>query len=953
MCESDSVTKGATMRTILAIAVLIAGIGVLTLSAGPLAVGSTAPQLPAGSVPNVIADLALGQDDLLHDQENLVDSASFDDVQGVATDGLGHVYVSDAGNNRILGWRNMSALVNGQGADLVIGQPDFLSYYCNQAQGAASFVSSSNTLCYPEGLAVDNADNLYAVDSQNSRVLEYNTPFNTCATFPCVGPAANLVFGQGSSGTNFGSGGGGWGPAGLNVPSGVAVDGSGNVYIADPNNQRVLEYNDPLGSSPPNVTADLVFGQGSSGTSFSATTCTDGQYGDPPPSATGLCFPTGVTLDRSGNLYVDDNRNNRVLEYNDPLGSSPPNVTADLVVGQGSSGNNFTTGACTGVPPTGFDDTLSQPTATGLCQPEALTVDGTGDLWVADSTNNRLLEYITPLTTDVTADLVLGQFDFNHRQYNRTKAQGLFFGFSGEVPEIGVAVDSLDHVYVADQFNNRVLGWRNAGALATGQPADLVIGQRDFKSYMVNEGGLNSPTAETLSWPAGVNVDGAGNLYVVDYNNGRVLEYTAPFSACSSFPCVGGPANIVFGIDATGKNFTTVGTCSSPTATDLCYPAGVAIDGAGNVYISDNGFGRVLEYNNPLGSNPPNVTADLVFGIDSTGQNFTSRGGSTITATSLDSPVGLAFDASGNLYVADNNFNRVLEYNNPLGSSPPNVTADLVLGVDSTGKNFNSLGICERNAISVCPPTGLAFDANGNLYVANGQYNRVLEFNNPVGSNPPNVTADLVFGQQGNPFDFTDDGCDTEGLDTPSVSATVLCYPEGVALDTQGNLYVVDTQNNRVVVYNQPLGDSKSAPTPTPTASATATATATPTITATPTATPLPTPVPVKLEINPRSIDFGVVRVGHGRAHNVKVTNPKGNEKNPGITVYMEGLDEPGSPFTVNNLCTGPLLAGRFCQITVSFAPANAVTYRATLKFVDNAKSEPQSVSLTGKGKSP
>ena len=724
----------------------------------------------------------------------------------------------------------------------------------------------------------------------------------------------------------------------------MAVDRSGNVYVADYNNSRVLEYNNPLGSSPANVTANLVFGQGSSGTSFFTRICSDGQYGDPPPTATGLCWPTDVAVDGSGNLYIADESNSRVLEYDDPLASSPRNVTADLVLGQGSSGSNFTANSCVGVPPTGPETLISQPNATGLCYPEALTVDSGGDLWVADSINNRLLEYVTPLTTDVTADLVLGQSDFNHNQYNRTKAKGLNFGLGlqgAEYPTVGVAVDPLDHVYVTDYFNNRVLGWRNAGALANGQSADLVIGQTDFISPMINEGNGNSPGAGTLSGPVAVGVDGAANLYVADYGNNRALEYTAPFSACSSFPCVGGPANIVFGIDATGKNFTTAGTCSTPTATDLCEPAGIAIDSLGNVYISDNGFRRVLEYNNPAGSNPPNATADLVFGIDSTGKNFTARGGATLNATGIDSPVGLAVDANGDLYVADNNFNRVLEYNNPLGSSPPNVTADLVFGVDSTGKNFNSYGICGDYAYSICPPIGLALDHSGNLYISSGEQDGVLEYNNPLGSNPANVTPDLVFGQGGR-----------GGNCTSPVSATEVCNPAGVAFDSQGNLYIADTGNNRVVVYDQPLGDSTSAPTATPTASPTATASVTPTGTPTPTATatPLPTPVPVKLTIKPRSINFGKVQIGSSRAHNVKVTDPKGNKKKPGLTVFMEGLDEPGSPFTVNNLCTEPLAPGRFCMIGVTFAPTDAVTYTATLKIMDNAKSELQSVSLTGKG---
>lgn len=1029
LCESNFASKmeippkGATTPTSLAIALLIAGIGLLTLRAEPRAADSTAPQLPAaaGSGPNVTADSALGQDDLLHNQRNLVDSGSLFNYlaysgQGVATDSFGHVYLSDNGNDRILGWRNMSALMNGQGADLVLGQPDFLSSYCNQSEGG--WVPTSTTLCYPAGLAVDNADNLYVADRGNNRVLEYNTPFNTCASFPCVGPAANLVFGQGSSGTSFGTNIAGLGATGLDDPLGVAVDGSGNVYIADMLNHRVLEYNDPLGSSPPNVTAGLVFGQGSSGTSFDTNTCADGEYGNPPPSAIGLCFPTGVAIDRPGNVYIADYNNSRVLEYDDPLGSSPPNVTADLVFGQGSSGTSFGTNSCangeygnplpsaiglclpTGVaidgsgnvyiadyidsrvleyndalgssPPnvtadlvfgqgsSGSDFTANsctgpQPSATSLCYPEALIVDGAGDLWVADTTNNRLLEYTTPITTDVTADLVLGQSDFIHNRLNRTKAQGLDFGSVGE-PALGMAVDPLDHVYVADYLNNRVLGWRNAGALVSGQPADLVVGQPDFNSYMVNQGTNSSPTAGTLSGPVGVGVDGAGDLYVADYGNNRVLEYTAPFSACSSYPCVGGPANIVFGIDATGKNFTTVGTCSAPSATDLCEPAEIAIDASGNVYISDQGFGRVLEYNNPLGSKPPNVTADLVFGIDSTGKNFTSRGGATISATSLDSPVGLVFDASGNLYVADSNFNRVLEYNDPLGSSPPNVTADLVLGVDSTGKNFTSLGICAANAISLCPPTELALDGSGNLYVADSGSNRVLEYNHPLGSNPPNVTPDLVFGQGSSGTNFTSGVCAEGVWDGPPVSATGLCNPAGVALDTEGNLYVVDVQNNRVVVYNQPLGGATSAPTSTPTPTPTATATATPTGTATPTATPSPTPIAdAMLLVSPKTIRFPtqVVLGKHGatiRARRLVMRNPKNRRQNAAITIGSITSTDP--QFQPSSDCNGQVLPpGGRCVVAVTFTPDSPGPHNGTISIPSNARNGVRAVMVKGRGR--
>jgi NHL repeat-containing protein len=132
------------MRTSLAIALLIAGIGLLTLSAGPRAVGSAATKrtAAAGSGTNVTADLVLGQADLLHKQRNLADSGSLVGGQGVVTDSLGQIYLSDTGNNRILGWRNLGALVNGQGADLVIGQPDFLSSYCNQTEFGALYLQT-------------------------------------------------------------------------------------------------------------------------------------------------------------------------------------------------------------------------------------------------------------------------------------------------------------------------------------------------------------------------------------------------------------------------------------------------------------------------------------------------------------------------------------------------------------------------------------------------------------------------------------------------------------------------------------------------------------------------------------------------------------------------------------------------------------------------------------------
>ena len=112
--------------------------------------------------------------------------------------------------------------------------------------------------------------------------------------------------------------------------------------------------------------------------------------------------------------------------------------------------------------------------------------------------------------------------------------------------------------------------------------------------------------------------------------------------------------------------------------------------------------------------------------------------------------------------------------------------------------------------------------------------------------------------------------------------------------------------------------------------------------------------MPVKLTIKPTSLKFGTVTVGdHKGPKDVTVTNPKGGKKKPGVTVLMEGYSGAGSPYSVENGCDGPLEPGAKCTIGVTFTPTEPVEQNATLMIIDNAENEPQSVKLTGKGKTP
>ncbi len=260
---------------------------------------------------------------------------------------------------------------------------------------------------------------------------------------------------------------------------------------------------------------------------------------------------------------------------------------------------------------------------------------------------------------DTVADRELGQPDFFHDTANIPESDVM----NGPVL---IAIDKSvtpNRLYVADQSNNRVLGYKSVNALMSGQFADLVIGQPDAYSSACDNGGRS---ATSLCAPAGIAVDNAGNLFVTDTDNHRVLEYNQPFASGRT---ANQPANWVLG---QGGDFTSsgcnLGANSFPNAETLCFPVGVALDGAGNLYVADAGNNRVLEYNAPFITA---FAANRVFGqfgnftINAANDNGANKSGAP-SAGNLSNPAGISVDAAGNLYVADLNNNRGLKFNTPL-----------------------------------------------------------------------------------------------------------------------------------------------------------------------------------------------------------------------------------------------------------------------------------------------
>src|SRR5437867_805493 len=206
-------------------------------------------------------------------------------------------------------------------------------------------------------------------------------------------------------------------------------------------------------------------------------------------SATALANPFGISFDSTGNLWLADNANTRVLMF--PKGAGFTNgEAATIVIGQGS----FTT------------NTIGT-TETTLSSPKGISFDSAGNLWVTDSLNNRVLMFPkgTGFTNGEAATIVIGQSTFT------TAASGV--SATAIFRPQGIAIDSSGNLWVADSSNHRVLMFPKGTGFTNGEAATIVIGQSTFTT---NVGGT---TTTTFFVPSALAFDSSGNLWVADQNN--------------------------------------------------------------------------------------------------------------------------------------------------------------------------------------------------------------------------------------------------------------------------------------------------------------------------------------------------------------------------------------------------------------------------------------------------
>lgn len=372
-------------------------------------------------------------------------------------------------------------------ADAVIGQPGFTTNLANQGLGAAT----GATLNGNRGLFVDSTGRLWVADTSNHRVLM----FNNAATF-ANGASADLVLGQANfTSTDENRGAVNPDKNTLAGPRSVVVDSAGRCYVADSDNKRILRYDPPFTNG---MDAVQVFGQAGSFT-------TKNQAATNAATADNLGNPDGIGIDKLDNLWCADRFLSRVVRYNTPA-AGVGDTTADLVIGQ----PNFTSADP--------NQNNANPSANTLNRPIGCCLDAAGNLYVADEFNNRVLLYLAPLSTNMNATRVYGQPDFASSGTNTGGRSA-----SSINGAVYVAVDPVSgNLYVADAINNRMLEYTTPVADSV---ADRVFGQGgDFTTGTTNNGGIS---ADSISDIGGVACDSLGNVYGGDRLNSRVLRYNA------------------------------------------------------------------------------------------------------------------------------------------------------------------------------------------------------------------------------------------------------------------------------------------------------------------------------------------------------------------------------------------------------------------------------------------
>jgi len=474
----------------------------------------------------------------------------------------------------------------------------------------------------------------------------------------------------------------------LGGPSGVAVDAAGNLFATDCTNRIVVKI-----SSAGVLT--VVAGNGIGGFSGDGRPATSAQFS----------CPWGVTLDSAGNLYVADSGNNRVRKV------SPTGVIS-TIAGTGTAG---------------FSGDEGPATIASFSGLTGVAVDTGGNVYIAD-TNNQRVRRASP---DGTITTVAGN---GTASYSGDGGPATLASVNNP---FGIAVDAAGSLYIADTMNNRIRKVPRGGVITT------VAGNGTCGF----SGDLGPAVSASLCGPDSVALDSAGNLYIADDANRRVRKVS--------------PSGVITTVAGTGT-YGFSGDGGPALNASFYYQRGLAVDAAGSVYVADAESGRIRKFT-------PGGTINTVAG---NGLYKAPTDGVLATSSFLSTPFGVAVDGAGNIYIGEANNHRIRKV----------IPVGIISTIAGNGiPGFSGDGGPATGASLRYPLGGLALDSSGNLYVSDSGNNRVRKVT-PGGI----ITTAVGSGAGG----FSGDG-------GPTTQAS-LCDPRRLGLDTAGNLYIADSCNRRI-----------------------------------------------------------------------------------------------------------------------------------------------------------
>ena len=552
-------------------------------------------------------------------------SARFNNPNGIAVDSSGNIYVADSANNaiRMITSAGMVTTIAGQSG--ILGSNDYTGETYSYPQGYTYTYPEFNN---PSGVAVDGSGNIYVTDKGNDTIRKI-TPTTIVSSGPTgsssmtqytVTTLAGLVLTPGSSN---GSG----STARFRGPSGIAVDGNGVVYVADTANSTIRSS---LGSAPVFITwagsAGIAGSQDGTGTSAHFNS------------------PQGIAVDGSGNAYVLDAGNYTIRKI------TPAGVVTTLAGSPGVQGSADGTGS-----------------SASFYYPSGITVDPSGNVYVTDQshTANPYYPYGTTITYDIREITPAGVVTTLGTEPNPNAAEGYEL-YSGDY--FGIAAAAGGNLFVTDVQNN-IIGaftpYFPPGAPSGAPPilnGSLLAGQ----SYQYSEGFGTNPSysdgtgiAATFNNPTGIAVDTNNTVYVADTGNKTVRKIVP-----------GGVVTTLAGSPGVAGSNDSIGT-----AAQFMGPYGIAVDTSFNVYVADRG-------NDTIRKITPAGAVSTLAGLPTVPGSVDGAG----TAARFNLPSGVAVDANGTIYVADTGNNTIRR---SYIQNAPTVTLGSVTNVTGTSAQIN------------------------------------------------------------------------------------------------------------------------------------------------------------------------------------------------------------------------------------------------------------------------